>query len=204
MKKITLVTGGARSGKSRYALGAAQSGGRKAFVATATACDPEMAERIAKHRSERAKDFLTIEEPLNLAGALRSLPGDTEAAIVDCLTVWMGNLMHRYGTVDKHRPEIEAFLEVLNSPPCDLIIVTNEVGMGIVPDNEAGRRFRDLAGSLNARVAQIADTVVFLVSGVALTIKGGSCSSATGQFAAESLEKGAGTALTPARNTFAK
>lgn len=172
MKTILLLTGGARSGKSRFALEAVPAGARKAFIATATACDGEMVERIAKHRAERATDFLTIEEPIDLAKALRSLPRDTDVAIIDCLTVWMGNLMHRYGEEEKPLLEIESFIEVLNNPPCNLILVTNEVGMGIVPDNEMARRFRDWAGRLNARVAQIADTVVLLVSGIPLTIKG--------------------------------
>ena len=172
MGRIVMVTGGARSGKSRYALELAGRRNRKAFIATATACDSEMTERIARHRMERAKDFLTIEEPLDVASALGSVPIDTDVAVVDCLTVWMGNLMHRHGTTDKPFPEIDAFLEILKTPPCNLIIVTNEVGMGIVPDNEPGRSFRDLAGSLNARVARAADVVVLLVSGIPLTIKG--------------------------------
>jgi len=172
MKKVILVTGGARSGKSRYALEYVSARKRKAFIATATACDEEMSDRIAKHREERAKDFLTIEEPLDLAKALRLLPHDTDVVVVDCLTVWMGNLMHRDGVGGRPQVEIEDLLEVLRNPSCDVILVTNEVGMGIVPDNEMGRCFRDLAGSVNARVAQIADTVVLLVSGVPLTIKG--------------------------------
>ncbi|MEI6218794.1 MAG: bifunctional adenosylcobinamide kinase/adenosylcobinamide-phosphate guanylyltransferase [bacterium] len=172
MKKVILVTGGARSGKSRYALEYVSAKKRKAFIATATAFDKEMSERITKHREERSKDFLTIEEPIDLAKALRSLPRDTDVVVVDCLTVWMGNLLHRDGAGGRHQLEIEDLLEVLRSPPCEVILVTNEVGMGIVPDNEMGRYFRDIAGSVNARVAQIADTVVLLVSGVPLIIKG--------------------------------
>ncbi|MEI6809664.1 MAG: bifunctional adenosylcobinamide kinase/adenosylcobinamide-phosphate guanylyltransferase [bacterium] len=172
MGKITLVTGGARSGKSSYALASAMSGRKRAFIATATACDAEMAERIAKHRMERANNFLTIEEPLDLAGALRSLPVGTDAVIIDCLTVWMGNLMHYHGAAMQTFPQIGEFLTAIGSAPFDLLVVTNEVGMGIVPDNEMGRKFRDMAGRLNAQVAQIADVVVLLVSGIPLTIKG--------------------------------
>lgn len=172
MKRVILVTGGARSGKSRYALEFARTRGRKAFIATATACDEEMRERIAKHQAERSEEFLTIEEPFDLAGALQSLPGGTEVAVVDCLTVWLGNLMHRSGAAMEPPPEIDAFLDSLRNPPCDIIIVSNEVGMGIVPDNEMSRRFRDLAGALNVRVAKIADDVVLLVSGIPVHIKG--------------------------------
>ncbi|MEI6971610.1 MAG: bifunctional adenosylcobinamide kinase/adenosylcobinamide-phosphate guanylyltransferase [bacterium] len=173
MGKVIMLTGGARSGKSRYALELVRSRGRKAFIATATACDGEMAERIARHREERSGDFVTIEEPMDLAGAVRSLPAGTDVAIVDCLTVWLGNLMHHSGGIAGQPPEVDAFLETLRNPPCDLVIVTNEVGMGIVPDNELGRKFRDLAGILNARVAGIAANVVLLVSGIPIHIKGG-------------------------------
>lgn len=172
MGKVILVTGGARSGKSNYALASAMSGRKRAFIATATACDAEMAERIAKHRLERADGFLTIEEPLDLAGALRSLPAGTDAVIVDCLTVWMGNLMHHHGAAEQTFPQVVEFLKAIRNVSCDLLIVTNEVGMGLVPDNEMGRNFRDMAGRLNAQVAQIADVVVLLVSGIPLTIKG--------------------------------
>ena len=172
-RRLTLVTGGARSGKSRFALESAMPRARKAFIATATPCDKEMAARIARHRSERGADFLTIEEPLDLAGALGALPRDMDVAVVDCLTLWLGNLMHKYGGIrEDDCPEIEALVEALRSPPCDLLVVTNEVGMGIVPENEAARTFRDVAGRLNARVARMADNVVLLVSGIPVTIKG--------------------------------
>lgn len=166
------MTGGVRSGKSRFALAAAMPGKKRVFIATATACDAEMAQRIARHRKERVDDFLTIEEPLDLAGALRSVPAGTDVAVVDCLTVWLGNLMHHHGATTESFEQVGAFLGELANATCHVIIVTNEVGMGIVPDTEMGRRFRDLAGNLNAGVAQIADDVVLLVSGIPLAIKG--------------------------------
>jgi len=171
---ITLVTGGARSGKSRYTLETARSSKGKVFLATATPCDAEMMKRIAVHRREREKSFLTIEEPLDLARALRKLPKKTELVIVDCLTVWLGNLMNKYGTTPETYSEIDSFIKVVKASAVDLVIVTNEVGMGIVPDNEAGRRFRDIAGRLNARIAEIADRVVLMVSGLPVILKGGS------------------------------
>ncbi len=174
MNKITLVTGGARSGKSSYALQAAVSHrGPRVFVATAIAFDEEMSERIARHKKERADAFATIEEAVDLAGAMNALPPDTEVAVVDCLTVWLGNLFHS-GTVREDSdtvPEIEMFLETVKTASCDLIIVTNEVGMGIVPENPMARRFRDMAGRLNRDVAVAADEVILLVSGIPVAIK---------------------------------
>jgi len=170
---ITLITGGGRSGKSRYALELAGSYGKRVFIASAVAIDPEMRKRIGNHRRERGNGFVTLEVPLDPAAALQSLPPGTEVALLDCLTVWLGNLMHGEGISDDSScVEIESFLDLLSSPPCDLIIVTNEVGMGIIPDNAMARTFRDLAGRLNQRVAAKADRVILMVSGVPLVVKG--------------------------------
>jgi len=128
-----------------------------------------MRERIARHRKERGDSFLTIEAPIGLAGAVQSLPANIEAAVVDCLTMWLGNLMHQGA---RERPETEALFQVLRKPRCNLIVVSNEVGMGIVPDNPMARRFRDLAGQLNQDVARLAERVDFMVSGIAMTVKG--------------------------------
>ncbi len=144
----------------------------KAFIATAEAMDDEMRERIAKHQTERDASYLTVEAPLELAEAIHSLPEAAEAAIVDCLTVWMGNLMFRLDEDDDAiRQAIDGLLDVLKDPPVDIVLVTNEVGMGIVPDNATSRRFRDLAGWLNQDVAAIADTVTFVVSGIPMNLK---------------------------------
>jgi adenosylcobinamide kinase/adenosylcobinamide-phosphate guanylyltransferase len=169
MKRITLVTGGSRSGKSSYALKLAQGYGRKAFIATAVPCDDEMRERIAQHRCKRAPSFLVVEEPLELAGALQKLSDAVDLAVIDCLAVWIGNLMHHHAT--KEISSIKRFIEQLKNPPCDLIIVTNEVGMGIVPDNEPSRRYRDILGALNQRIAALAHQVVLMVGGVPVYIK---------------------------------
>ena len=169
---LILVTGGARSGKSRHALDLAAPYAVKAFLATAEPVDAEMRERIARHRADRGDSFLTVEAPIDLAGALRALSANTEVAVVDCLTVWLGNLMHAGSAHDNAFPETEALLEVLANPPCDIITVSNEVGMGIVPDNPMARRFRDLAGRLNQDVARLANRLDLVVSGIPMTVKG--------------------------------
>ncbi len=172
MSRIVLITGGEKSGKSRHALSLAGCRAKKAFIATAEAVDEEMTRRIARHRESRDTSFHTVEEPADLAGALRSLPPGTEIAVVDCLTVWLGNLVHLHGTGKGRYPEVTGFLELLKSPPCDLVIVTNEVGMGIIPENEMARHFRDLSGELNQSVARLADQVILMVSGIPVTVKG--------------------------------
>jgi adenosylcobinamide kinase/adenosylcobinamide-phosphate guanylyltransferase len=169
---VTLITGGSRSGKSRYALEQARGYKRPAFVATAIPFDAELRDRIARHQVERHPRFTTIEAPYDLAAALRSLPDGTDAAVIDCLTVWLGNLVHRYGDAQTDCAELGAFLAAIEAPPCDLWIVTNELGSGIVPDSALSRRFRDVAGRLNQDVARRADRVVLLVCGCPVAVKG--------------------------------
>jgi adenosylcobinamide kinase / adenosylcobinamide-phosphate guanylyltransferase len=171
MNRVVLITGGARSGKSRYALTRTASATKRAFIATAECTDDEMRLRIDRHREERGSAFLTLEEPLDLASALGRIPTDTEVTVVDCLTVWLGNLMHYRSNDTDDYVEVRAFLEAVETPPCRLIIVSNEVGMGLVPETAMGRRFRDLAGQVNQAVAAVADEVVFMVSGVPVITK---------------------------------
>ena len=164
---ILLVTGGSRSGKSRFALDRALRYPRRVFIATAEAFDDEMRARIERHRAERGDTFRTLEEPRCLADALLSVR-DADVILVDCLTVWLGNLMH-YGGADE---EIPLFLDALRRVSADVILVTNEVGMGIIPHDAMTREYRDRAGFLNQDVAARADEVVFTVSGIPMTIKG--------------------------------
>ena len=171
MGLITLITGGVRSGKSRHALALASGFARRAFVATAEPFDEEMRERIGRHRAVRGDAFLTVEEPCDIAGALTRLDPGTEVAVVDCLTVWLANLMHRQGPDQERYPEVDALFKALETPPCRLILVSNEIGMGIVPENPMARRFRDLAGAVNQQIAALADEVVLMVSGIPVTIK---------------------------------
>jgi adenosylcobinamide kinase/adenosylcobinamide-phosphate guanylyltransferase len=174
MPRITLITGGARSGKSSLALSLGlQNYSRRVFIATALPIDQEMKERISRHREDRADRFRTIEEPVELPKALSGLPTDTEVVVVDCLTVWLGNLYHHFQEAEEDvRRQINAFLDHLDHSLCDLILVTNEVGWGIVPVNPLARSYRDMAGYLNRRVAEKAASVYLLCCGIPLTLKG--------------------------------
>lgn len=171
MNDIILLTGGGRCGKSRYALELADKYRNRAFIATAQAFDEEMRDRIVQHRKERSPDFITVEEPIDLAEAIRGLPKTTEVAIIDCLTIWLCNLICRDGEDCESYEPIESFLELLQSPPCELVIVTNEVGLGIIPIDKFSRRYRDWAGLLNQRVAERADRVIMMISGLPLILK---------------------------------
>ncbi len=172
LPELTLVTGGSRSGKTAYAQRLALPFQHRTYVATAEALDAEMADRIRRHRENRADHFTTVEEPIDLAGALTRLPAGCEVALIDCLTVWLGNLMHRHGPQSEPYAELDAFVTALRSPPCPLIIVTNEIGSGIVPPDPATRCFRDHAGWLNQRVALLANRVVLVACGLPLALKG--------------------------------
>jgi adenosylcobinamide kinase / adenosylcobinamide-phosphate guanylyltransferase len=170
--KITLITGGSRSGKSSYALSLARPYKKPIFLATAEPFDGEMSDRIRRHQAERGDTFITIEEPVELAKALASLPAGTEVVLIDCLTVWLGNLMHKQGLREEPYAEVEALYVFLKNPPCDLIFVTNEVGSGIIPADALTRAYRDHAGWLNQEVARRADQVVLVTCGLPLTLKG--------------------------------
>ncbi|MBU2647195.1 bifunctional adenosylcobinamide kinase/adenosylcobinamide-phosphate guanylyltransferase [bacterium] len=172
MGKITLVTGGARSGKSTYALSLAVSDEKNVFIATAEALDSEMTHRIEHHQAERGDRFTTIETPVHLADTMGQVMLGTGLVIVDCLTVWLSNLLIRDESGRLLEREQAALFSVLQDPPCRMVLVTNEVGMGIVPMNEMARDFRDRAGRLNQKVAEKAEKVVFMVSGIPMMIKG--------------------------------
>jgi adenosylcobinamide kinase/adenosylcobinamide-phosphate guanylyltransferase len=169
---LTLVLGGARSGKSAYARRAAEReaerrGGRLIMIATAEALDAEMAHRIARHRDERGPAWTTLEEPLDLAEAIERLT-HKDVAVVDCLTLWLNNLMYRDRPLG---PAFDALARIARASDCALFLVSNEVGQGLVPENALARRFRDEAGLLHQRLAQVADTVVFVTAGLAQTLK---------------------------------
>ena len=170
--QVTLITGGGRSGKSRVGHEAALRFPRRVFIATAVSCDAEMADRIARHQQERGNAFRTVEEPVRLAEAIQQAASGTDVILVDCLTVWLSNLLYERQSNLQPQPQIDALLELLKNPPCELIFVTNEVGMGIIPDNALAREFRDLTGSVNQKVAALADNVIFMVSGLPIFMKG--------------------------------
>lgn len=168
--KIVFVIGGARSGKSAFALKMACSvPGEKAYIATAEALDGEMEERIKKHKDQRGDAWATFEEPLSLANVIGEISGRYSVIVVDCLTLWLSNIMH--GALDIEA-QIKSLTSKLSSHRSSLLcLVSNEVGMGIVPENEVARRFRDMAGHLNQRVAEIADEVYLVTAGIPLKIK---------------------------------
>jgi adenosylcobinamide kinase/adenosylcobinamide-phosphate guanylyltransferase len=174
MPNITLITGGARSGKSSFALSLGiKNYSKRAFIATAVPFDQEMKERVSRHRQERGDQFHTIEEPIELPRVLTALPDGTEVGIVDCLTVWLGNLYHQFQEEEEAvGVQVDAFLDHLDHPVCDLILVTNEVGWGIVPENSLARSFRDRAGYLNRSVARKAAHAYLLCCGIPLPLKG--------------------------------
>lgn len=169
---FTLVLGGARSGKSAFAQTAAEAkasetGGRLVMIATAQAFDSEMVERIARHREDRGSTWMTIEAPLDIAGALKGLGAD-DVVVVDCLTLWVSNLMLDEREVAVAAVELVAAVERFEGT---LWLVSNEVGFGIVPDNALARRFRDEAGRLHQTLAQAADAVTLVVAGLTLRLK---------------------------------
>lgn len=168
---IILIGGGSRSGKSRFALTRArQYEGPVAFIATAQTLDQEMAARAAAHQEGRGPDFTTIEEPYDLTRVLESLNGRYRAVVVDCLTLWLSNLMLAEPPRDIAAATREA-LRAAAQTPVPVLMVTNEVGCGIVPDNELARHFRDAAGSLNQQAAEAAVEVFWMAFGCPLRLK---------------------------------
>jgi adenosylcobinamide kinase/adenosylcobinamide-phosphate guanylyltransferase len=177
MPTSLLVTGGARSGKSRFARAWAEMlPGPRLFVATAgeQAGDAEMAERIARHRREREQLWSgTIEEPLDVPGALHHAAAlGTHTALVDCVTLWLTNLGGQHAWAEAPvLAAVDELAALLAAPPLDLAVVTNEVGSGVVPEHELGRRFRDLQGFANQRLAAAAHAVAFVTCGLPLWLK---------------------------------
>ncbi len=169
MGVITLVLGGARSGKSAHAQALAEANpGELVFVATAEAMDDEMAERIARHRADRGPRWRTVNAPLTLSEVVVRERCVGRTLLVDCLTVWLGNLMHYEIAI---KPAVDALLYALRTGEGNIILVSNEVGLGLVPETPLGRSFRDEAGRLNQCVAQIADRAILIVSGLEVALK---------------------------------
>ncbi|MEM9170743.1 MAG: bifunctional adenosylcobinamide kinase/adenosylcobinamide-phosphate guanylyltransferase [Pseudomonadota bacterium] len=164
------ILGGARSGKSRRAQSVAEGlARRRVFIATAQAFDEEMAERIARHRADRAHGWETIETPLDPAGAVRASAASGTACLVDCLTLWLSNLMHAGRDVDAATLDLVRALDEAGGP---VVLVSNEIGLGLVPETPLGRRFRDAQGRLNQAVAAACDRVEFVAAGLPLVLKG--------------------------------
>ncbi len=168
MGDVTFLVGGARSGKSSLAVEIGRRhDGAVVFLATAQAFDDDLRERVARHRAERPA-WPTIEEPLDLAGAVRSAPGEP-LLIVDCLTVWLANALHT-GGVDVHAA-VAALVAALGQRPGPSVVISNEVGLGVHPETELGRRYRDELGRVNQAVAAAATTSLLLVAGRATVLR---------------------------------
>ncbi len=170
MSVITLILGGARSGKSTYALKEANSfKGKKIFIATAEARDSEMRERISHHKNERGPSWETVEEPLEIAGALDALIAPETVVVIDCLTLWTSNLLEKKKNPEK---EFDRFLSALLSCRASRVyIVSNEVGLGVVPEHPLGRIYRDQLGLLNRMVAEVATRVILMIAGIPMEIR---------------------------------
>jgi adenosylcobinamide kinase/adenosylcobinamide-phosphate guanylyltransferase len=172
-KTVTLVLGGVRSGKSNYAQQLGDGAGRVVFVATAEAHDDEMRRKVERHQNTRPAHWRTVEEPLDLAETIVRHGPDCDLMIIDCLTFFAANLLEARGD-DPHSIEqaVEDLCQALQSPPCSVVLVSNEVGSGVVPAYPSGRRFRDLLGEMNQSVARVASNVLLLVAGLPLLLKG--------------------------------
>ncbi|MFQ6044056.1 MAG: bifunctional adenosylcobinamide kinase/adenosylcobinamide-phosphate guanylyltransferase [Candidatus Poribacteria bacterium] len=178
---LILITGGARSGKSRYAVELAkQKSGKVAFIATAIAGDEEMTQRIRMHQSARPTDWTTIEESINVAQSIADVVSNHDIIIVDCLTLLITNLVFEppyQGEIDDEKEEkiyaaVEQIIETTKNIEATVIVISNELGMGLVPEDALARRFRDIAGRANQLMAEAADEVYVCISGIPMRIKG--------------------------------
>lgn len=174
MGHVTLITGGSRSGKSAHALALAEADpalARRYFIATAEALDEEMRARIAHHRANRPASFFTLETPLDLTGALMTLHGRADLTVIDCLTLWVSNLLGREYSDEAIFAEATALAAALAAAPFRTIVVSGEVGSGIVPGNPLARRFRDLLGWTNQTIARSASELILMTAGYPLRLK---------------------------------
>jgi adenosylcobinamide kinase/adenosylcobinamide-phosphate guanylyltransferase len=172
---LSLVIGGARSGKSRFAQSLCTSSNRVVYLATARAEDDEMADRIERHRLSRPPHWITVEEPLEIARAVERYAGECDTLLLDCLTLWLSNFCYEHRADSPAEIERGAVAEVSRlaaaSSGCHAVVVTNEVGSGLVPDDAICRLFRDVQGFVNQQVACSADWVYHVVAGIAVPIK---------------------------------
>lgn len=166
MTDVTLILGGARSGKSRRGLELANLAPKR-FLATAEALDDEMAERIARHQDERGPEWGLIESPIEISEVIQT--HSEGSLLVDCLTLWLSNLLHHERDIEA---ETDLLIAALKESSARIVLVSNEVGLSIAPENALARRFRDLQGRLNQRVAAVADRVEFVAAGLPMVLKG--------------------------------
>lgn len=165
-----LILGGARSGKSSRAQSLAEAAApRRVFVATAEALDEEMESRISRHQEDRGEGWRTIEAPLDLVSVIGDSSHSDEFVLIDCLTLWLSNIFHHDRDVET---EVAALCEALRASPAQIALVSNEIGLGLVPETPLGRAFRDAQGRLNQKVAAVCDHVEFVAAGLPLKLKG--------------------------------
>ncbi len=173
MGKLIFITGGARSGKSNFAVElAGKRGGKVTFIATCAPRDAEMKARIKEHKKSRPRNWQTVEEETEVASVLKDVGNKCEVVIVDCLTLLLSNLLLADSNDRQIEKGVRQIASVSSKVGCTTIVVSNEVGSGIVPENQLGRRFRDIAGFANQVVARCADEVYLMVSGVPMKVKG--------------------------------
>ena len=171
-KTVTLVLGGARSGKSRYAQDLASAFQRVVYIATARRDDAEMRSKIAQHRRDRPSTWKTVEISTGLDRALQQEGPQADLLLIDCLTLYMANIMGRkIGGSSKVQDHIQLLLEAVRETEASVVIVSNEVGCGVVPPYRSGRDYRDFLGELNQQIAKVADRVILMVAGLPLTVK---------------------------------
>ena len=173
MNNVIFVIGGCRSGKSSHALKIAEDmpGDRKIYIATCVPQDDEMEQRVARHQRERSQAWVTIEEPLGLAEVISKNSPKADVMLVDCLTLWLSNLLMETNNEAKLEGKISQLTDALKNATCPIILVSNEVGTGIVPENKLARQYRDLTGQANQAVAKTADKVIWMVAGIPVKVK---------------------------------
>ena len=174
MNKITFIIGGCRSGKSQHALqtAAKMPGNRKIYIATCVPEDDEMKQRVAKHQKRRGQSWTTVEEPLNLPEAILQNSHRADVILVDCLTLWVSNLLMETNDEKKIEETIYQLTDTLEEATCPIVLVSNEIGTGIVPENKLARQYRDIIGLTNQAVAKTAGKVIWMVAGIPVTVKG--------------------------------
>jgi adenosylcobinamide kinase/adenosylcobinamide-phosphate guanylyltransferase len=174
VNEVIFLIGGCRSGKSTYALQTAEKvpGERKIYIATCVPQDDEMKKRVAKHQTVRSKSWTTIEEPLKLPETILQNNNRADVILIDCLTLWVSNLLMETRDEKKIEEAISQLIDALEKATCPVVLVSNEVGSGIVPENLLARQYRDIIGLANQAVAKTADKVIWMVAGIAVTVKG--------------------------------
>ena len=174
MNKTVFILGRCRSGKSRHALDMAEGISRKpnVFIATCIPHDDEMKLRVTRHQQERSRHWKTVEAPIHLPDAIAGAGGEAGVLLIDCLTLWISNLLMENYDSDQVLDQVKSLTRSVTSAACPVILVSNEVGAGIVPENGLARRYRDLVGSTNQAVAKCTDQVIWVVAGIPVTIKG--------------------------------